>query len=105
MELSAAYKTYFDKKVSDSGITIRPKINLGSVYRLSHGLEQLNLTDVLHLPQATFPRGNREKDTVLTYILMDSCQDRYLPFLLPCVGVLNKGGEGTPITTSARVCL
>jgi hypothetical protein len=92
IELSTAHKKYFDKKVTDKGIDIRPRANLGSVYQLSHRLEQLNLMDILHLPQVTSPQANREKDTVLTYILMDSCQEKYLPFLLPCVGVLNKGG-------------
>ncbi|WPV65963.1 hypothetical protein [Chitinophaga sp. LS1] len=92
IEIGTAHKKYFDKKVTDTRIKITPKANLGSVYRLADKLEGLNFEDVLNLPQTTAPERNKARETALTYIVMDSFHNKYLPFLLPCLGVLNKAG-------------
>ncbi|GEP97764.1 hypothetical protein [Chitinophaga cymbidii] len=91
MQIGTAHEKYFDRKVTDTGLDIKPKTSLGSVYKLGDKLEGLSFTDVMNLPQAA-PQRIQGREAGITYILMNAFRNRYLTFLFPCLGVLNKAG-------------
>jgi uncharacterized membrane protein YqaE (UPF0057 family) len=94
VEVASQNLKYFDKIVNEEGVDYAPKTNLGSVYKIADMMKSLNFSDVLSLPLSTNTHRSKPKDTALAYLLMDSYGNKYLPFLLPCVGVLNKAGVG-----------
>ncbi|GAA0526700.1 hypothetical protein [Chitinophaga japonensis] len=91
MEIAANHSMYFDRKVTDQGIDVKPKPNLGSVYQLADKMEGIPFGEVLKLPPA--PPEQKARDTAITYILVSHFRNRYLTFLLPCLGVLNKSQD------------
>ncbi|WP_298736132.1 hypothetical protein [uncultured Chitinophaga sp.] len=91
MEIAANHPKYFDRKVTDQGIDVKPKPNLGSVYQLADKMESVPLGEVLKLPPA--PPERKAQDTAITYILASHFRNKYLTFLLPCLGVLNKSQD------------
>ncbi|WP_291912712.1 hypothetical protein [Chitinophaga sp. CB10] len=89
MEIAARHRKYFDRKATDRGIEVKPKASLGSVYHLADKMEGLQFADILELPPSA-PERKKAKDTALTYIIIDAFRNKYLTFLLPCLGMLNK---------------
>jgi len=69
-----------------------PKATLGSVYGIEETLAGYNIEDVLALP-AQQPAKTELNETAMSYILMASRRNKFLPFLLPCLGKLNKAGN------------
>ncbi|MBN9383569.1 MAG: hypothetical protein J0H74_22615 [Chitinophagaceae bacterium] len=91
MEIAANHSKYFDRKVTDQGIDVRPKSNLDSVYQSADKMEGVPFSEVLKLPPA--PSERKTRDTVITYILVSHFRNKYLTFLLPCLGILNKSRD------------
>jgi hypothetical protein len=88
MEIAANHKKYFIRKMTEEGISVKPKPNLGSIYQLANKTEHLPIDEALKLPPAA--QMPQARDTVITYIMVSHYHNKYLTFLLPCVGVLNK---------------
>ena len=70
----------------------KPKAALGSVYGINETFADYNIADVLALP-AQLPVQREAKETAMCYIIMYSRRNDFLPFLLPCLGKLNKAGN------------
>lgn len=89
-ETATAHKKYFNIKASSTGLDITPKYYLGTVYPLFTDVGDANLPTILRLPGDPAPKKDETHDKGLAYILAYSSQNEYLPFLIPCVGSLNK---------------
>lgn len=90
VELALSHKRYFNFRESALGPDISPKTELNTTYSLTDKLQPGDLKRVLELPAPTSPFSAPMKDTALTYILVDSGRNKFCPFLLPCMGYLNK---------------
>jgi len=93
IETALSHKKYFDISQSDLSLKIKPKTGLGGVFQLPG---KLGLpAGVLGFPGQVQQPYIEKKEIALTYILINSYREELLPFLLPCIGYLNK--EGTYI--------
>lgn len=90
IEIALANKKHFKIKRTNTGLYIKPAETLGSIYKIDK-MGDCNFPDVLNLPQETVEQ-ELVRLTDLTYIVLYSSRDKYFPFLLPCVGILNKAG-------------
>lgn len=70
---------------------VEPDATLGSIYQIADKMTGLNFQEIFFLPHDDVPQETL-RVTDLTYIILYSSRDKYFPFLLPCLGVLNKGG-------------
>ncbi|WP_315822713.1 hypothetical protein [Paraflavitalea speifideaquila] len=61
---------------------------MGSICQLADKMEGLPIDEVLKLPSAA--QVQQTRDTVITYIMVSHYHNKYLTFLLPCLGILNK---------------
>jgi hypothetical protein len=93
-QIAHSHKKFFAIQPTDKGISISPKPGLGLVYALENTLDSKLLAGALNVP------GNDEvkpvpfpNNTTLTYVIVQSSQDRFLPFLVPCTGRLTKDGN------------
>lgn len=84
-------RKYFETKGGLQNM-FKPKPALGSVYGINEKLAGYSITDVLALP-APLPAEREIKETAMCYIIMISRRNGFLPFLLPCLGKLNKAGN------------
>lgn len=84
-------RRYFETKPGLQNM-FKPKAALGSVYGINETLADYNIEDVLALP-AQLPAKIEIKETSMCYIIMYSRRNDFLPFLLPCIGKLNKAGN------------
>ena len=90
-QIAHAHKTFFAIKPTDRGISISSKPGLGMIYSLESDLDIAPLSEALSIPvedkskPAPFPNN-----TALTYVIVQSSHSRLLPFLVPCIGKLNK---------------
>jgi hypothetical protein len=92
VDMGTVHKRHFDIKKTDLGLDISPKPSLGHVFQLSDKFQGVNFKDILNYPKAVKAHNTEINVTELTYILMDSSRHKWLPFLLPCLGILNKAG-------------
>lgn len=92
VEISTQHGRYFNIKSTEMGLEIKPKSELGMVYYLSGKLDLPAFNHVCHLPGLIQKPAAAMKNTALIYILADNYKDRQPPFLLPCIGYLNKVG-------------
>lgn len=84
-------KRYFETKPGLNNM-FKPKKTLGSVYGINEALAGYNIEDVLAIP-AQEPGKTATQETSMCYIIMYSRRNGFLPFLLPCIGKLNKAGN------------
>jgi hypothetical protein len=91
VEIALANKKHFKVKRTTTGLSIQPADTLGTMYKIADKMGDCNFPDVLNLPQETVEQ-EMVRLTDLTYIILYSSRDKYFPFLLPCVGILNKAG-------------
>lgn len=84
-------RKYFETKAGLQNM-FKPKAALGSVYVVKEPLAGYSINDVLALP-AELPVKIETKETAMCYIIMISRRADFLPFLLPCLGKLNKAGN------------
>lgn len=89
-ETATAHKKYFNIKASNTGLDITPKYYLGAVYPFFIDEGDANLSTILRLPGGPILKKMKTCGKGLAYILAYSSQNEYLPFLIPCVGSLNK---------------
>ena len=93
-EIANSHKKLFEIKSNDKGLSIVPKPGLGIIYSLENDLHENQLTEALRIRVSkevmpvSFPN-----DSALTYIIMQSCKNRLMPFLVPCIGRLNKNRD------------
>ena len=93
-EIANSHKRLFEVKSNNKEVSIVPKPGLGVIYSLENDLHENQLTEALRIPVSkevnpvSFPT-----DTALTYIIMQSCKNRLMPFLVPCIGRLNKNRD------------
>lgn len=91
-EVALANKKYFDFEYGGNGLDIKPKEELGSIYNLQEKLSADELDAVIAMPAKPSPLNNKPKEVAICYILMVSSRNNFLPFLIPCLGKLNKSG-------------
>ena len=90
-EIVVENRRYFETKPGLSNM-FKPRPTLGSVYGIKEPLADHRIEDVLSLPAA--PSGKAVvKENSMCYIMMYSRRNPLLPFLLPCMGKLNKAGN------------
>ncbi|MBS1668234.1 MAG: hypothetical protein JST58_12725 [Bacteroidetes bacterium] len=82
---------YFETKTGFRNF-FNPKAAMGAVYGISEPLEGFSIEDALAMP-APLPPKKQIKDMAMCYIIMVSGRKGLLPFLLPCLGKLNKAGD------------
>lgn len=92
VEIATAHNRYFTIKPSEKSLEINPKPELGNVYYLSDKINLSAFNQMRQLPASAQPLPAPMKDAALIYILADSYKDKLPPFLLPCIGRLNKAG-------------
>jgi hypothetical protein len=91
MQIVLANRRFFEKKPGLQNM-FKPKAALGSVYGIEEALGNYSIEDVLALP-APLPSKIEIPETSMCYIIMYSRRNDFLPFLLPCMGKLNKAGD------------
>jgi len=74
------------------GLVIKPKEELGTVYNLKEKITSGELDAVMALPTKPSSLNDKPKDVSICYIMMVSRRNNFLPFLIPCLGRLNKAG-------------
>lgn len=91
-EVALAYKKYFQLEYVGNGLGIKPKEELGSVYNLKEKITAGELDAVMALPTKPSSLNDKPNDVSICYIIMVSRRNNFLPFLIPCLGRLNKAG-------------
>lgn len=91
-EIAIANKKHFEFEFDSSGLVAKPKSELGSVYHLKEKIKEDDLDRVMMLPALTSEKKVESKNVPLCYIVMVSRRNDFLPFLIPCLGKLNKAG-------------
>ena len=91
-EVALANKRYFELEYVGNGLGIKPKEELGSVYNLKEKITADELEAVMTLPAKPSSLNDKPKEVAICYILMVSRRNNFLPFLIPCLGKLNKAG-------------
>lgn len=91
-EVALANKRCFEFEYVGNGLVIKPKEELGSVYNLKEKISAEELDAMMALPAKQSPPNEQPKDISVCYILMVSRRNNFLPFLIPCIGRLNKAG-------------
>lgn len=91
-EIALANKKYFEFKYEGDGLTIKPKEELGSIYDLKEKVAAEELNALMALPAKLPLQNDKPKEVSVCYILMVARRNNMLPFLIPCLGKLNKAG-------------
>jgi hypothetical protein len=89
-EVALANKKYFQLEYVGNGLVIKPKEELGTVYNLKEKITSGELDAVMALPTKPSSLNDKPKDVSICYIMMVSRRNNFLPFLIPCLGRLNK---------------
>lgn len=100
--LAFAHKNHFDKKECKAGLDVSVRPELGSVFKLDQRLASVDVSSMLTLPASIPapvipPSLKVDKDThdeAIGYLLMIPFRNRFLPFVVPCAGKLNKSKTG-----------
>ncbi len=90
IEIATDHEKYFTMESTANGLDINPKTELGSIFQLDKKIRNDQFTSLLKLPGEVKLKKNTLKGMALSYIIMVSHKNRMLPFLLPCLGKLNK---------------
>jgi hypothetical protein len=90
-EMSVKHKKHFRKRNSYYGRDIQPKETLGAVYKLSDTPRFDDAMRAFTILPAKRPIGKSEAD-VLCYMVVSIRRKEHPPFVLPCMGKLNKAG-------------
>jgi len=94
-ETALSHKQYFDITEELGDLDIKPKEELGYVYPLSGRLHGSDFKQTIELTKklaATAP--HTPKLTELCYFIVHPFRNKYLPFIVPCLGILNKTARG-----------
>ena len=91
-EVALTNKRFFTLEYVGNGLAIKPKDELGSVYNLRDKITADELEAVMTLPAKRSSLTEKPKEVAICYILMVSRRNNLLPFLMPCLGKLNKAG-------------
>jgi hypothetical protein len=90
-EIALVNKRHFTIKSNDTGLNIEPVAGLRSVFKIADKMDGFNLQEMLNLPCEVVEQETM-RVTDLAYVILYSSRDKYFPFLLPCLGILNKAG-------------
>ncbi|OQP59985.1 hypothetical protein A3860_35010 [Niastella vici] len=91
IEIALTNKKHFKIEPNETGLYIKPSAALGNIYKIADKMGGVDLNGVLNLPQQP-AQQETIRVTDLTYIILYSSRDSHFPFLLPCLGILNKAG-------------
>ncbi|MBI2283099.1 MAG: hypothetical protein HYU71_05275 [Bacteroidetes bacterium] len=102
MPLAFAHKNHFDKKECKAGLDVSVRPELGSVFKLDQRLASVGVPSMLTLPVSTatpfIPLPHKAYkdalDEAIGYLLIIPFRNRFLPFVVPCAGKLNKNKIG-----------
>jgi hypothetical protein len=92
VEIATSHKKYFTITETNKSLEILPRGEIKPLYHLTDKLKLNDFTTVMDLPGASQTPVTKMKDAALTYIIIDAYKDLFPPFLLPCIGYLNKAG-------------
>jgi len=92
LEIGIKNKKYFTTKPSQRGLDISPKPILGAVYQLNNRIPKVEIHDLLKLSSNTLSKHPPSTEIALSYLIMNPHRNEFLPFLMPCIGKLNKAG-------------
>ena len=92
VEIATTHKKYFIITETNKSLEILPRGEIKSLYRLTDRLKLNDFPTVMCLPGGNQTPVTKMKDAALTYIIIDAYKDLFPPFLLPCIGYLNKAG-------------
>lgn len=92
VEVALANKKCFEFEYGGNGLSIKPKKELGRIYNLNEEISVDELNAIMALPSKMPSQSETPKEVALCYILMVARRDNFLPFLIPCLGKLNKAG-------------
>ncbi|MEX6689202.1 hypothetical protein QTN47_16960 [Danxiaibacter flavus] len=93
VDTALRHKCYFTIDPCDKGLEIKARPEMGTVYQLSNAIIATEFNDAIHLPGAAQLPSPPIKGMALTWLLTHTFHNRLSPFLVPCVGLLNKGGK------------
>lgn len=88
--LAFKHKKYFDRKENEAGISASPRSELESVFKLNQRLSSVDLPALLQLPARAATGNGDASDEAAGYLLVRPFGNRFLPFLIPIAGKLNK---------------
>jgi hypothetical protein len=91
IEIALTNKKHFKIEPNETGLYIKPSAALGNIYKIADKMGGVDLNAVFNLPQEP-AQQETVRVTDLTYIILYSSRDSHFPFLLPCLGILNKAG-------------
>lgn len=95
IETAFANKEYFDINTQLYELHIKPKEELGYVYPLSGDLYGSDFKQTIQWTKTIKATSiHSPKLTELTYFIVHPFQNRLLPFIIPCLGILNKDATG-----------
>lgn len=92
--LAFKHKKYFDRKENEAGINASPRSELESVFKLNQRLSGLDLPALLQLHTPVTQNNPDSQDEAAGYLFVRPFGNRFLPFLIPIAGRLNKGRTG-----------
>ncbi|MDB5232043.1 MAG: hypothetical protein JWN76_2848 [Chitinophagaceae bacterium] len=91
LALAFQYPRYFDKKESKTGIDTAPRAELGPVYQLTEGFQNMDLHDSLALPGEEKCSSHAPGEG-LGYMILLPYRRKMFPAIVPCSGKLNLQG-------------
>ena len=92
--LAARHGKYFEISAGDRGFTITADKKLGGVFQLPGNTPEIPMDKILALTGSNYNSAEAPMSKVLTYFLLYSRRQKFMPFLAPCFGVPNKSGQG-----------
>jgi hypothetical protein len=92
VEIAIKYSRYFNIRRFPTSLDVNPKPELNTVYQMSGNVNLSSLNRVLQMPASRQVVPAKMKDAVFTYIIVCHFRSKWPPFLLPCIGYLNKAG-------------
>lgn len=95
IEIAWRHKHYFSiQEPYHDGLYVRSKPGLGHVFKVDNNVQPVVIQEILTFPARVRPIPKVLTGHALTYVLIVSFKNALLPFLLPCMGILNKDGFG-----------
>lgn len=91
-EIAIANKKHFEFEFDGDGLGIKPKSELGSVYLLKEKAKGIDLGKLMMFPAFEIDKKIKPQNVSTCYVMMVSRRNDFLPFLIPCLGKLNKAG-------------
>lgn len=93
VDIAFKHRKYFTTQLYGTDPALIPNPELNSVYTLEDRVDWSHLPNLLNLPvHKKYASPAAGDDKAICYIVVDSYRKELLPFLVPCLGKLNKAG-------------